>query len=60
MIPDPLLFAVALIDTGSLLFLLVYFVSFLRRTKIERNGKETQISIQFSLITKQKLGNHFV
>ena len=27
MIPDPLLFTVALIDTGALLFLLVYFVS---------------------------------
>lgn len=28
MLPDPLLFTFALIDTGVLLFLLVYFVSF--------------------------------
>lgn len=27
MIPDPILFTIALVDTGALLFLLVYFVS---------------------------------
>lgn len=28
MIPDPLLFTFSMFDTGALLFLLVYFVSF--------------------------------
>lgn len=30
LISDPLLFAIALIDTGSVLFLLVYYVSFIK------------------------------